>query len=148
MPIPDITRNPIDGQRVELVQRQANLARFDTSGIDVALNYRIRLDDALGSPGRFDLRYDGTHILKQKVSFEGIDGTVTNDLRGDLRDGSFKYRAQGSLGWKLAHFRIRWPTPYYGKITDRNVLRGKDRALLAPTPDPEVPTFPKTLAGG
>src|SRR3546814_7947399 len=95
----------------------ANLARFDTSGIDVALNYRFRLDDALGIPGRFDLRYDGTHILKQKVSFEGIDGTVTNDLRGDLRDGSFKYRAQGSLGWKLDNFRIRWTT------TDRQSTR-------------------------
>src|SRR3546814_13467860 len=126
MPIPDITRNPIDGQRVELVQRQANLARFDTSGIDVALNYRIRLDDALGIPGRFDLRYDGTHILKQKVSFEGIDGTVTNDLRGDLRDGSFNYRAQGSLGWKLDNFRIRWTTTYYGTIRSEERRVGKE----------------------
>src|SRR3546814_1882524 len=63
----DITRNANNGQIVELVQRQVNLARFDTQGIDVAFNYRFRLDDALGIPGRFDLRYDGTHVLKQKV---------------------------------------------------------------------------------
>src|SRR3546814_3536372 len=90
-----------------------------------ALPICFRLDDALGIPGRFDLRYDGTHILKQMVSFEGIDGTVTNDLRGDLRDGSFKYRAQGSLSWRLDNFRIRWTTTYYGKIKDSNVLRDK-----------------------
>ena len=137
----DITRNPINGQIVELVQRQANLARFDTSGIDVAFNYRFRLDDALGIPGRFDLRYDGTHILKQKVSFQGVDGIVTNDLKGDLRDGSFKYRARGSLSWKLDNFRIRWSTTYYGKINDSNVLRDQYLALLATNPDAEVPTY-------
>ena len=38
----DITRNPNNGQIVSLVQRQVNLARFDTHGIDVAFNYRFR----------------------------------------------------------------------------------------------------------
>lgn len=137
----DITRNPINGQIVSLVQRQANLASFDTTGIDVAFNYRFRLDDLVGIPGRFDLRYDGTHVLKQKVSFEGVDGTVTNDLAGSLADGSFKYRARGSLSWKLDNFRIRWTTTYYGKINDSNQLRDDYRALLANNPDAEVPIF-------
>src|SRR3546814_1777178 len=79
--------------------------------------------------------------MKQKVSFAGIDGTVTNDLRGDLRDGSFKYRAQGSLSWRLDNFRIRWTTTYYGKINDSNVLRDKYRALLATNPDAEMPYY-------
>ena len=52
----DITRNPNNGQIVELVQRQVNLASLDVSGIDVAFNYRFRLDDLIGVPGRFDLR--------------------------------------------------------------------------------------------
>jgi len=137
----DITRNANNGQIVELIQRQVNLARFDTSGIDVALNYRFRLDDALGIPGRFDLGYDGTHILNQKVSFAGIDGTVTNDLAGDLANGSFKYRARGSLSWRLDNFRIRWTTTYYGKINDSNQLLDRYRALLEANPGAEVPTY-------
>lgn len=137
----DITRNPINGQIAELVQRQVNLARFDTRGIDVALNYRFRLDDALGIPGRFDLRYDGTHVLRQKVEFQGLDGLVVNDLAGDLAEGSFKYRARASLGWRLDDFRIRWTTTYYGKINDSNVLRDNYRALLATNPNAEVPMF-------
>ncbi|HWW57148.1 MAG TPA: TonB-dependent receptor [Sphingopyxis sp.] len=137
----DITRNANNGQIVELVQRQVNLARFDTQGIDVAFNYRFRLDDALGIPGRFDLRYDGTHVLKQKVQFQGIDGTVTNDLAGDLAEGSFKYRARGSLSWRLDNFRIRWTTTYYGKINDSNSLRDQYAALLETNPNAEVPIF-------
>ncbi len=137
----DITRNANNGQIVELVQRQVNLARFDTQGIDVAFNYRFRLDDALGIPGRFDLRYDGTHVLKQKVQFQGVDGTVTNDLAGDLAEGSFKYRARASLGWRLDNFRIRWTTTYYGKINDSNSLADQYAALLETNPNAEVPIF-------
>src|SRR3546814_13981419 len=62
-------------------------------------------------------------------------------LRGDLRDGSFTYRAQGALSWRLDNFRIRWTTTYYGKINDSNVLRDKYRALLATNPDAEMPYY-------
>ncbi|MBJ7440126.1 MAG: TonB-dependent receptor [Sphingopyxis sp.] len=137
----DINRNPNNGQIAELVQRQVNLASFDTSGVDVAFNYRFRLDGLIGIPGRFDLRYDGTHVLKQKVRFQGIDGLVTNDLAGDLAAGSFKYRARGSLAWRLDNFRIRWTTTYYGKINDSNQLRDRYLALAATNAAAEVPTF-------
>ncbi len=137
----DITRNPNNGQIVELVQRQVNLAAFDTTGIDVALNYNFGLENAIGVPGRFDLRYDATHILKQKVEFQGIDGWVVNDYTGDLSEGSFKYRARGSLGWSVGAFRLRWTTTYYGKINDSNALRDRYRELLATNPEAEEPIF-------
>jgi iron complex outermembrane recepter protein len=137
----DITRNGNNGQIVELVQRQVNLARFDTAGLDVAFNYRFRLEKLTGIPGRFDLRYDGTHVLKQEVSFDGVDGNVVNDLSGDLANGSFKYRARGSLAWSMDNFRLRWTTTYYGRISDSNTLRARYEALLATVPDAEVPTY-------
>lgn len=137
----DITRNPNNGQIVELVQRQVNLASLDVSGIDVAFNWRFSLDDAIGIPGRFDLRYDATHVLKHKVTFAGIDGTVVNDYRGDLAEGSFKYRGRGSLAWSLGDFRIRWTTTVYGSINDSNALRDQYEELLATMPDAEVPMF-------
>lgn len=135
----DVTRNPVNGQIVQLVQRQMNLARFDTRGIDVAANWRFTLPGIL--PGRFDVRYDGTHILKQEVSFEGINGTVVNDLAGDLAEGGFKFRARASLAWRLDAFRIRWTTKFYGKINDSNVLRDRYEALLVTNPQAERPMF-------
>jgi outer membrane receptor protein involved in Fe transport len=136
----DITRNPNNGQIVQLIQRQVNLARFDTRGIDVAANYRFDLQ-RLGVPGRFDLRYDATHILRQKVAFAGVDGTVINDLAGDLASGAFKYRARGSFAWRLGGFRLRWTTTYYGDIHDSNSLRDRYRELLETIPDAEVPSY-------
>lgn len=135
----DITRNPVNGQIVELVQRQMNLARFDTRGIDVAANWRFTLPGFL--PGTFDLRYDGTHILKQEVSFEGVTGTVVNDLAGDLAEGSFKYRARGSIAWRIDQFRLRWSSTYYGRIKDSNILANRYEELLATNPNAEVPQF-------
>lgn len=137
----DITRNPNNGQIVELVQRQVNLASLDVTGIDVAFNWRFSLDDAIGIPGRFDLRYDATHVLKHKVTFAGIDGTVVNDYRGDLAEGSFKYRGRGSLAWSLGDFRVRWTTTVYGSINDSNALRDEYHDLLQTNPDAEVPMF-------
>ncbi|MFL9839747.1 TonB-dependent receptor [Sphingomonas sp. ST-64] len=137
----DITRNPNNGQIVQLVQRQVNLAKLDVSGIDVAFNWRFDLQDAVGIPGRFDLRYDATHVLKHKVTFAGIDGTVVNDYRGDLAEGSFKYRGRGSLAWSVGDFRIRWTTTVYGSINDSNALRDQYNELLATMPDAEVPMY-------
>lgn len=136
----DITRNPNNGQIVELVQRQVNLAKFDTRGIDVAANYRFDFN-GLGIPGTFDLRYDATHVLAQRVEFVGIDGTVVNDLKGDLSVGTFEYRARGSLGWRSGGFRFRWTTTYYSGINDSNSLRDRYRELLDTLPTAEVPFY-------
>lgn len=135
----DITRNANNGQIAQLIQRQENLASFNTQGIDVAFNYRFGLDGVI--PGRFDFRYDGTHVLKQKVSFQGVDGVVTNDLAGSLDGGSFKYRARASLGWEYDDIRLRWSTTYYGKINDSNTLRDRYATLLSTNPTAEVPMY-------
>lgn len=137
----DITRNPNNGQIVQLIQRQVNLASLDVSGIDVAANYRFSLERAVGIPGTFDLRYEATHGIQQKVTFQGIDGVVTNNYLGDLSQGSFKYRARGSLSWSYEGFRIRWTTLYYGSVNDSNALDRRYKDLLATNPDAEVPTY-------
>lgn len=137
----DITRNPNNGQIVELVQRQVNLAAFDTQGIDVAANYRFGLDRLIGIPGRFNVRYDATHILKQTVTFQGVEEVVTNDLAGDLANGGFEYRARGSIGWEHEGVTLRWTTTYYGEINDSNSLRDRYLALLETNPQAEVPFF-------
>jgi iron complex outermembrane recepter protein len=136
----DIVRNPLTGQITQIVQRQVNLSSINTSGIDVAFSYRFGLE-SLGIPGRFDVRYDGTHILKQETRFQGINGLVVNDYAGDLSQGSFKYRARGSLSWAIGPVRLRWTTTYYGKVNDSNTLRDRYLALLATLPTAEEPTY-------
>lgn len=73
--------------------------------------------------------------------FEGINGTVVNDLAGDLAEGGFKFRARASLGWRIDDFRIRWTTKFYGQINDSNVLRDRYEALLVTNPQAERPMF-------
>ena len=53
-------------------------ASMDVSGIDVAFNWRFSLKDAIGIPGRFDLRYDGTRpdAVVQPVSTQDVAALV------------------------------------------------------------------------
>lgn len=139
----DVRRNASNGQISELLQRQFNLSSLRSSGIDVAVQYRFSLEDAIGVPGRFDIRYDGTHNLKQESRFEGLAGTVVTDQRGDLSAGSFKYRARGSLAWQSGGVRLRWTTTYLGSTYDSLFRLNQYRALLATNPNAEYPMFLK-----
>jgi hypothetical protein len=70
-----------------------------------------------------------------------VDGTVVNDLRGDLAEGSFKYRGRGSLAWTIGPVRVRWTTTVYGSINDSNAQVDQYRALLQTVPNAEVPMY-------
>ncbi|MDP3079495.1 MAG: TonB-dependent receptor [Brevundimonas sp.] len=137
----DIRRNPNNGQISEVIQRQFNLAGLNTSGIDVAVQYRFDLEDRFGVPGEWDLRYDATHILEQEFVFEGLAGTVVTDQKGDLSAGSFEYRARGSLAWENAGFRLRWTTTYYGETLDSRFRLNQYNQLLQTVPGAEFPLF-------
>jgi len=142
----DIRRNPNNGQITSLTQRKFNVAGLETSGIDVAVQYRFDLEPAIGIPGRWDLRYDGTHVLKQESSFEGLEGLVVNDQRGDLSQGSFKYRARASLSWRLDGFRLRYTAKGLGSTRDSRFRLNQYEALLQTVPDAEFPLFLKIPA--
>ncbi len=136
----DVSRNQNDGQISSLTQRQFNVAGLESSGIDVALQYRFNLD-AIGVPGRWDLRYDGSHVLKQKHRFEGLEGEVVTDQRGDLSQGSFDYRGRASLSWRLNDFRLRYTVKYLSPTLDSRFRLQQYEALLQTMPDAEYPLF-------
>lgn len=135
-----IARNPNNGQLTEVVQLQFNLAGFDVEGIDVGVRYRTDLD-GIGLPGRLDLRYDATHLLKQDFIFEGLDGLEVDDQLGELTNRTFKYRARGSIGYSTDNMRLRYTATYFGKIRDSNELREEYLEELANNPNAEVPLF-------
>ena len=137
----DISRNPNTGEISELVQREFNLAGFDTEGIDVSAQYGFDLDGVVGLPGSLSLRYDATHLLKQDFSFEGLNGIEVSDQRGELTSRTFKYRARGSMTYEHGGFRLRYTANYLGKIRDSNQRLDDYFELLETNPDAEFPLF-------
>lgn len=136
----DISRNPTNGFLTAINQRELNLAAQKVAGIDVAFDYRTRLS-GVGLPGTITMRYDGTHVLKQSFSFNGLNGIETTDQLGELVSQSFKYRARGSIAFENDGFRIRWTAKYLGKIRDSNQRLRDYQQLLATVPNAEFPLF-------
>ena len=136
----EIARNPNTGQLAEVIQREFNLAGFEVEGIDAAVQYRTSLD-GIGLPGRLDLRYDATHLLRQDFTFEGLNGLETDDQLGELTNGTFEYRARASLAWSDGPVRLRWTVQYFDDILDSRERLEAYQALLQARPDAEFPLF-------
>lgn len=137
----DISRNPNTGGISELIQREFNLAGFDSAGVDVSVQYRLNMQDTVGLPGALSLRYNATHLLKQDFSFAGLNGIEVSDQRGELISRTFKYRARGSATYELDGFRLRYTANYLGKIRDSNQRLEDYQALLQTNPNAEFPLF-------
>lgn len=137
----DIARNPNTGEISELIQREFNLAGFDTEGIDVSVQYAFDLEDSLGLPGELSLRYNATHLLKQDFSFAGLDGIEVSDQRGELISRTFKYRARGTVSYEVDGLRLRYTANYLGKIRDSNQRLEDYQLLLQTVPGAEYPLF-------
>jgi len=136
----EITRNPNTGQLAEVIQREFNLAGFNVEGIDVAVQYTTPLE-GIGLPGRLDLRYDATHQLKRDFLFNGLTGLELDDQLGELTNGSFDYRARGSVAYRDGPLRIRWTVQYFSEILDSRERLEAYRELLQTLPNAEFPLF-------
>lgn len=135
-----ITRNPNTGNISQILQRQFNLSSLTTRGIDVAVQYRFDLE-RIGVPGRWDFRYDATHVLEHSLTFEGAEETTVSDRKGDLSAGIFEYRSRASIRWTLDNLRLRWTTRYHGEIVDSRTRLAAYEELLLTNPAAERPMF-------
>lgn len=107
-----------------------NTGGFLTSGIDVALNYRLPV-----GPGEFDLSVNYTHLLEHKR--KPFDGAAYINERGQLQDNlqerlgsGYKDRFVATAGYTVGPARFSWTTRYLGPI--------KDTLDPAGAPPPEV----------
>lgn len=142
----DIRRNPNNGQITALTQRQFNVASLETSGIDVSVQYRFDLESAIGIPGRWDVRYEGTHVLKQESRFHGLEGLVVSDQLGYLSSGGFEYRARGSVSWRHDSLRLRYTVKYLSPTIDSRARLEAYEQELERNPAAEYPLFLKIPA--
>ncbi len=110
-----ITRNPFNGEVVEVVNFQENLNQERVSGVDVTLLY----EGDIGSiPGSFDLDIRYSRYFDDDVSFTGIGGVVlTTSPLGEIEDGEEEWRVR--LRYSLGDFRTTYTVTYLaGGIDD------------------------------
>lgn len=103
----DVSRDP-DGQITGVMQRLYNQDEISTSGYDVALEYRVDLNDY----GTLKFKADWTHVLKYEETKTSPDGKFTTDFNGSLSADIFEDKASASATWYKDNWRVRWSMKY------------------------------------
>lgn len=107
----DITRDS-DGQISEVQQRLINTDEIDTSGYDIAAEYRYDFDEW----GRIRFKADWTHVIGYSVTSTGPDGQFTDNFEGLLSSDIFEDKGAASLTWYKDDWRVRWSTRYKSSV--------------------------------
>lgn len=104
------------GEILRLFDRNANVGRTDTKGVDFGLKYRLE-DTAFGSfqfsldttyTAQFDVK---TIVLGQVVAQQYLAGTFLSLANGGLGNYS-RVRSLGSLGWSMGDWDAQWTSRY------------------------------------
>jgi len=106
-----IIRDPVTHEITYLERGNANLGRLETSGVDLAANYRFPATQY----GRFGLRFDGTYVNSFKTRSE--DGAEWVDYAGEYAYNRVK--ANLSLDWSMGNWGATWTTRYFSPIKDQ-----------------------------
>ncbi len=103
-----ITRNPFNGEVVEVINFQENLNEERVSGLDVTLFYTAEFGFV---PGDFNLDFRYSKYFDQEVSFTGIGGVVLTDSSlGEIENGDEEWRAR--LRYSVGGFRATYTVTY------------------------------------
>ena len=103
----DVSRGP-DGQITGIMQRVYNQDEIRTSGVDIAAQYRLDLNDF----GNLKFKLDWTHVLTHEETKTSPDGQFTTDYVGSLSAGIFEDKATASVSWYKDGWRVRWSMKY------------------------------------
>ena len=104
------------GEILRLFDRNANVGRTDTKGVDFGLKYRLE-DTAFGSfqfsldttyTAQFDVK---TIVLGQVVAQQYLAGTFLSQANGGLGNYS-RVRSLASLGWTMGDWDAQWTSRY------------------------------------
>lgn len=104
------------GEILRLFDRNANVGRTDTNGLDVGAKYR--LDDTDWGSFRFSVdatytaRFDvKTIVLGEVVAQQFLAGTFLSSANGGLGNYS-RVRGLGSVGWSMGDWDAQWVSRY------------------------------------
>lgn len=115
----NVIRSAATGYLLTINSQLSNIANLETSGIDVAMNYRTPLGITADDMLRVNLNY--TYLIKlEKRAFVGapLEENV-GQLDGDGRLGAgFKHKASANLTYTTGPLKLNWQLRYLGKIQD------------------------------
>jgi outer membrane receptor protein involved in Fe transport len=121
-----ISRDPLTGYFSDFTVSPANVANFDTEGLDVALNYRLRPGGGLGS---FNFRVNGNYL--HKLEFIPSPGAEVDNDRGEA--GAPKYSATGDITWSLGRLTLNYGVNWFSKtLRFSNERTRDDPDIVAP----------------
>ncbi|WP_299329119.1 TonB-dependent siderophore receptor [Parasphingopyxis sp.] len=104
-----ISRNPFNGEVVEVINFQENLEQELVEGIDFALNWEDIEFSII--PGEFDINFRYSRYFKQQTTFIGLGGQpIVNSPLGEIEDGRDEWRLR--LGYRNGGFRLAYIITY------------------------------------
>lgn len=111
---PNLTRDPANGYISDFLVQPANVASFDTEGLDVVMNYRF----TPGSLGTFNLRLAANYL--HKLEFIPTPGAEVDDDRLESGLGSSgsrapKYSGNADLTWTSGPLTLNYGINYHSK---------------------------------
>lgn len=112
-----ISRNSVDGEIQEIIQREQNLNQTRVSGFDVRVRYEPSLE-GIGLNGNLLLGLDWTHSLKNETDFTGLSGIETDFNNGEINTPRDEFTAR--LGYENRGFRTQWRTRFIGPVVASN----------------------------
>lgn len=105
----NIERDPLSGYITDYLVQPENVANFDTEGLDVSLNYRIRPANL----GSFNFRLTGNYL--HKLEFIPSVGAEVDDDREESGRPAPKYSATGDITWTMGNLTLNYGVNYFSK---------------------------------
>jgi outer membrane receptor protein involved in Fe transport len=125
----NLTRDPGNGYVSDFLVQPANVASFDTEGLDAVLNYRV----TPGSFGTFNLRLAANYL--HKLEFIPTPGAEVDDDRLESEARAPKYSGNADLTWTYGAVTLNYGVNYFSKT-----LR-YTREEVEADPDVTLPEF-------
>jgi iron complex outermembrane receptor protein len=110
----NVPREPTRGTALSKRVAFDNQATIETSGIDVAVNWSVNLQDiGVGAPGRFGINTQATFLDYYRTKASPISIDVPVDWKGSLgpnlvgtNPGAYKYRINTNLSYGVGRFNF------------------------------------------
>ncbi|WP_343520089.1 TonB-dependent receptor [Sphingomonas sp.] len=105
----NLSRDPTTGYISNFLVQPANVASFDTEGLDVVMNYRV----TPGSFGTFNLRVAANYL--HKLQFVPTPGAEVDDDRLESGARAPKFSGTADLTWTYDNFSLNYGINYFSK---------------------------------
>lgn len=105
----NLTRDPTTGYISDFLTQPANVASFDTEGLDVVANYRVNTD----SLGTFNFRLAGNYL--HKLQFIPTPGAEVDDDRLEFAQRAPEFSGNADITWTSGALTLNYGLNYFSK---------------------------------